>query len=363
MKILKLSDFNQRKIVDEIVKSLGRGELVIFPTETTYGAGVDATNQRAVDKLLSYKTRREGKPLSIAVPNLALAEQYVEVNETARKFYQTFLPGPFTIISQSKHQTAQGVESEFGTLGVRIPDYQLVLEFLQIFGKPVTATSANASGKKRPYSIADLLANLSEKQKKLIDLVIDAGELPHNQPSTIIDTTLSAPVTLRQGDVVAEGVAKIEEGEVDFISENETETKALAMRLLLKNWEAIKTTGLVVGLDGELGVGKTIFTKGVAEFLQIGEMITSPTYTYVNEYDYERHGFKGQLFHFDVWKVQSAEELKRLDFWSTLKSGNVVVVEWWQQIEPFLGKLPTKVVTIKMSENEIGLRELRVREK
>jgi len=363
MKILKVNESNQTKVIDEIVQSLSRGELIIFPTETTYGAGVDATNQAAVNKLLSYKTRREGKPLSIAVPDINLAEQYVEINETARKFYATFLPGPFTIISESKHKTAQGVESEFGTLGVRIPAYQLDLDFLKAFGKPVTATSANAASKPSPYSIEDLFKNLSEKQKSLIDLVIDAGELPRNKPSTIIDTTLSAPVELRQGDLAVEGVARIEDREVDFISESEQETKDIAKRLLLKNWKKIKTTGLIVGLDGELGVGKTVFTKGIAEFLQVKDTITSPTYNYVNEYDFVRHEVAGKFYHFDVWKVGTKEELERLDFYKILKPHHVIVIEWWQKISGFVSDLEVGLLEVRLSENDKGQRELRVRQK
>lgn len=362
MKILKVNQNNQQKVATEIAKSLAMGELVVFPTETTYGAGVDATNQQAVDKLLAYKTRREGKPLSIAVSNIEMAGQYVELNETARKFYQTFLPGPFTIISKSKHQTAKGVESEFGTLGVRIPDYQLVIDFLREFGRPVTATSANVAGKKSPYQINDLLENLSDKQKSLIDLIVDAGELPKNKPSTIIDTTLSAPITLRQGDQLAIGTQNLETEAVEFISKNEEETKNLAKRLILKNWKKLKTEGLIIGLDGELGVGKTIFTKGVAEFLQIAETITSPTYAYVNEYEFERHGFAGRFYHFDVWKVESKEELVRLDFFDYLKPGNLVVIEWWQQIENFVGELPVKLIKVGLQEEASGERKLKIRE-
>jgi L-threonylcarbamoyladenylate synthase len=194
MNIISTKNTSKEKIIDTVVQTLSKGGLVIFPTETTYGAGVDATNQKAVDKLLSYKTRREGKPLSIAVTDKKMAEEYVFLNNSASQMYDTFLPGPFTIISKSKGKTAQGVESEFATLGVRIPDYPLVLDFLSKFKKPMTATSANASGKRRPYKVEHLLENLSQKQKDLIDLIVDVGELKHNKPSTIIDTTMSAPM-------------------------------------------------------------------------------------------------------------------------------------------------------------------------
>lgn len=363
MEIISIKNTSKKNIIDRIVKTLSKGGLVIFPTETTYGAGVDATNQSAVDKLLNYKTRREGKPLSIAVPNEELAKEFVELNQSAQRIYNTFLPGPFTVVSKSKGKTAKGVESEFGTLGVRIPDYDLVLDFLKAYGKPVTATSANASGKRRPYKIDDILDNLSKKQKNLIDLIVDVGELPHNKPSTIIDTTMSAPMTLRQGDHDVEESVKIEDTEVDFISKSEKETKDIAKRLILKNWNQVKEKGLVIGLDGDLGVGKTIFTKGLAEFLQIDDIITSPTYSYVNEYDYERHKFKGKMYHLDVWKISSKEELVRLDFFEIIRPGNVVIVEWWNQIDQFSrDELDTKLIKVFISENNKGNRELRISE-
>ena len=368
MKIISSKNSSESEIVAKAVRVLGEGGLVIFPTETTYGAGVDATNPVAVEKLLAYKSRREGKPLSIAVTGENMAKEYVQINEQARRLYQVFLPGPLTVVSLGRARVAPGVESEFGTLGVRIPDYKLVLDIAKKLGRPITATSANVSGKKRPYQIADILGNLSGKQKKLIDLIVDVGELPKNKPSTIIDTTLSTPVVLREGD--GAGEVKGDTNQSNLIarltSHSEQETKAIAGKFLLKNWEEIKGRGLIVGLDGDLGAGKTIFAKGVAEFLQIEEVITSPTYSYVNEHDYLRYGVRGKFFHFDVWKVGSEEELTRLDFFKVLGAKNVIVVEWWDQIKDFVrgevDEVGMKVLTIKIKDLGGNKRKLEVRE-
>jgi L-threonylcarbamoyladenylate synthase len=329
---------SKENLVNAAVSVLAAGGLLIFPTETTYGAGVDATNQAAVDKLLAYKSRREGKPLSIAVTDLAMAEQYVEVNDQAKKLYQRFLPGPVTVVSKSLGQVATGVESEFGTLGVRIPNYELVLEIVKALGRPVTATSANGSGEKRPYTVQDIYDGLSDKQLSLIDLVINAGQLPPNPPSTVIDTTLSTPVVFRQGEINLEVTKDSTDpnSTLTLTSNSEAETRDIAKRLILKHWNEVKDTGLVIGLDGSLGVGKTIFTKGIAEFLQISETITSPTYTYIEEYDYNRHGVTGKLYHLDLWKIESAEELARLEIGELLKPNNVVVIEWFGQVEGWL---------------------------
>lgn len=357
MKILDLKQDIKQAIIQNTVETLEKGGLIIFPTETTYGAGVDATNQTAVDKLLAYKSRREGKPLSIAVADKAIAVQYVRLNKQAKELYQRFLPGPVTVISQGKQKVAQGVESEFGTLGVRIPDYPLILEILQAFGKPMTATSANASGQKRPYQIPDVLDNISQKQHSLIDLILDAGRLPKNEPSTVIDTTLSTPTILRSGLVKKSDQPKL-------ISRSETETKKIAGTLMLKHWSEIKEHGLVFGLNGPLGAGKTIFTKGIAEFLQIKETITSPTYSYLESYDFKRHGVEGHLHHLDLWKVDQVETLKRLELAPLLKPKQMVAVEWWQQGQKALTKLikkeqiPLILVTIQPIEAEPSQREI-----
>ncbi len=373
MEIIKLADTPVQTVIKKTCEVLAAGGLVIFPTETTYGAGVDATNPAAVEKLLQYKSRREGKPLSIAVTSLKMAEQYVAVNDQARTLYKQFLPGPVTVVSKDLGVVAPGVASEFGTVGVRIPDYELLLELLEVYGKPITATSANGSGLKRPYAITDIFTTISDKQKKLIDLVLDAGTLPTNPPSTVIDTTLSTPITLRAGSIVLQAAqsdqtrAYVDQGgttasgameakpSYQLTSANEAETKSIAGRLVLKNWNAVGTTGLVIGLDGPLGAGKTVFAKGVAEFLQINALITSPTYGYVEEYDFTRHQTTGKFYHLDMWKVDSKELFEKLELPESLQPGTVMVVEWWSQVAefftPFLDEQKITYLSIQISED------------
>ncbi len=367
MKRIDLLTTPTKSVIAQTITVLQSGGLVLFPTETTYGAGVDATNQSAVDILLAYKSRREGKPLSIMVSDENMARQYVAVNAQAKELYDQFLPGPVTIVSKNLgtpdangNTIANGVASEFGTLGVRIPDYQLMLQISEAFGKPITATSANASGKKRPYSLDDILSGLSEKQKSLIGLVLDAGELPKNEPSTVIDTTLSAPVTLRtsnrDSDKLITEINHNNKNATDttlaLFSKSEQETKEIAGRLLLKHWDDIIATGLVIALDGDLGVGKTIFTKGSAEFLKIEDTIKSPTYTYIEEYNFTRHQTTGKLFHLDMWKVSDKTMFERLEIEKLFGENNVIIVEWFTQvadyIQPLLGTIP--LVKIKISE-------------
>jgi len=352
---LEVHKTTRGEIVDAACKILAAGGLVIFPTETVYGAGVDATNPQAVEKLLRYKSRREGKPLSIAVTDLAMAEKYAEINDQARKLYQQFMPGPLTIVSRDRGLLAPGVASEFATVGTRIPDYDLVIEIVRAYGRPITATSANASGKKRPYTVDDVLNQLSKKQLDQVDLILDAGKLPPNPPSTVIDTTLSAPIALRTGSLDLKSATAL-------ISKNEGETKQIAGRYLLKNWDQVAKNGLIFGLDGPLGAGKTVFAKGAAEFLGISENITSPTYTYIEEYDFQRHLTAGKFYHLDVWKIETSEEFRRLEIEKLLKPGSVLVIEWFSQVESELRKIKTPIIRVAIEDIGSGQRQISISE-
>jgi L-threonylcarbamoyladenylate synthase len=363
MKIIKLNlkqatEAEIAQLIDKAIAVIKDGGLVIYPTETTYGIAADPHNQQAIDKLLQYKSRREGKPLSIAVSQQTMAERYVTINQQAQNFYQRFLPGPYTVISQLK-KTAQidkRVASEFGTLGIRIPDYPFLLKLIDKLGHGITATSANASNKKRPYQISDVLDNLSNKQKGLIDLIIDVGPLPKNEPSVVIDTTLSTPLALR-------GQLPNNTEYTEFNSQSESETQDLAMRLIMKNWNRLKKAGLLFGLSGELGMGKTIFAKGIAKFLTIKEEITSPTYSYLNEYDFQREGCQGTFYHLDAWKIDQKQELLVLNIDQLLQANNVLLIEWWDRIVEFLPKSFKQQAIERNISGQVSWRKIKLWEK
>lgn len=307
-----------KNAIKEAVGVLKRGGLVIFPTETVYGIGAEATNSKAIEKLNRYKQRPLGKPYSIAVSNQKMAEKYVYLNQTAKNLYRQFLPGPVTIISTGKHRVAPGVESETGTLGIRIPAFPLVVDIVKILGKPITATSANASYQRRPYKLSDILDNISEKQKGLIDLMIDAGELPHNEPSTVIDTTLDDLVILRQGDTKFKNKNEI-------LSRSEENTQNIAKELFQKYESYLGQRPLVFALTGKMGAGKTQFTKGLAKSLGIKEEVLSPTFNLVLEY--------GKLIHIDAWRLKNSKELNALEFTKyLLDKNNVIAIEWADRV-------------------------------
>src|SRR5690606_11617665 len=108
-------------------------------------------------------------------------------------------PGPITVVSKDKGKVASQLVSDMGTLGVRIPDYRLAIELVKAFDSPITATSANTSGKKSPYSFDDWIRYTTKNKQEMVDLFLDAGQLPYRAPSTVVDTTLNEPRVLRQG--------------------------------------------------------------------------------------------------------------------------------------------------------------------
>lgn len=329
MRIFNLKKERQEKIIKETIRALGSGELVVYPTETCYGLGADATSVKAVKRVLQYKGERKGKPILVAVADRKMAEQYAEINQNAENLYKNFLPGPVAVVSKSKRKVASGIESDTGTLGIRIPDYPLITKIISRFGRPITSTSANTSGKKPPYSLEDIQKYTSRKKLDLIDFFLDAGKLPPRPPSTVVDTTLNEPTVLRQGEIIIPNIP----GQV-FISDSEEETKRIAAEIFRKYQNLLKTKALIFALQGELGSGKTQFAKGLGQALDITANISSPTFIFIKEYSYKQ----GNFYHIDTWRMQTAEELLDLGFEKMLKPGNILAIEWLQKVRPILEK-------------------------
>ncbi len=347
MRTLQITD---PSAISAALAVLQAGGLVICPTETVYGVLADCENAAAISKLLTYKRRPAGKAVSIAVSSQEIASRYVTINDQAHRLYQTLLPGAVTVVSASTHQADTRLESEFGTLGIRIPDYPFLLDLLAKFGHGVTATSANSAGRKTPYTINDIMTHLSSKQKNLIDLVIDAGSLPPNPPSLVIDTTPSTPIVMRPSDKFQQFSSFDRQ---KLISHDAAETQGLAGKLILPFLPLISSSGLLITLDGDLGAGKTTFTQGLAAFLGINETVNSPTYTYLKQYPFTKFDQKGELCHLDAWTIDRPELLQALQIDTLFTPHHLVIIEWWPQIAAFCScQLPRLDVAIHHGQKE-----------
>ncbi|MCD4756202.1 threonylcarbamoyl-AMP synthase [bacterium] len=350
---------NVSEVVKKTCEVLSKGGLVIYPTETCYGIGVDATNEKALKKLLKYKKFRGSKPISIAVSSIEMANQYVEINEMAQNIYTNYLPGPITVISIGKGNLVSPVLSSQGSVGVRIPDHQLTLDIIETYAKPITATSANMSYKSTPYNIDQLLKDLPKKSLDLVDLIIDVGELPKNPPSTVLDTTLNTLSVLRQGKLEFEQ-AIVKNKQIEERITNTPEQTISFGKDFTKKY-LTKDIPVVLALSGELGAGKTQFTKGVGKQLGVEEIINSPTYTIINEYKYKDK----TLAHMDTWRLMD-DELNKSGLIEHLEAGNVVVIEWadkfYQEIRALCDNMNIKVYNIKFNYLSLEEREITIYE-
>lgn len=353
----------KQKSIQEAIKILKNGGLIVYPTETCYGLGGDCTNPKALEKIMQYKKLRGSKPISIAVANKEMAEKYVELNHTAKNLYDNYLPGPITVISMSKGKLIPPVVSIQGAVGVRYPKYGYTLELIKQFGKPITATSANVSYKPTPYSIDKLLDNLPNKSLELIDLFLDAGELPKNQPSTVLDTTLNQLSVLRQGKIEFANALvknkKIKETTTNTVEETIQIAKEFTRKYINPDEPS------VIALSGELGAGKTQFTKGIGEVLKVKEIINSPTYTIINEYPYRYKNKEKILAHMDTWRLQD-KELQTSGLIEHIENKDIVVIEWadkfYQEISAICDNMNVKMYKIVIKYLSLEKRSIEIYE-
>ena len=332
-------------ILQSACDALSHGELIIYPTETCYGIAADATNSEAVTKLLAYKGDRY-RQVAVAASDRSMAEKYVEINSLAENLYTHFLPGPITVISESKHVADKRLESENGGLGIRIPKHDFALSLIKVFGKPITATSANTSGKKEPYSLVDWQKYTTLDRQNMISLFLDAGRLADRPTSTVVDTTLNDPTILRQGALAIPSLSP------SLTSHSSEETQALAEQIIGKHLSLTRRFPLIIALQGDLGVGKTQFVKGLAHSLGIVVNVSSPTYTLMKEYPYSTTKYTGTLYHLDTWRLSDSQEIESTLHLSTLlKPGNILAIEWagkaGELLKTYEKDVPILVINIK----------------
>ncbi len=189
------------KIVKKTIDVLKNGGIIVYPTNTLYGLGVDAFNVKALERLFVVKQRTPNQPISLMVASLTQLEQlYAHVNEKQKEILQKILPGKFTVILKSKFKKnrvyfASGPEGN--KVGFRVADLPFNQMLLSRFGNPITSTSANISGSPNALTIQEIIAQFGDR----LDLILDAGPAPDLKGSTIIDMTKTPYLILREGSI------------------------------------------------------------------------------------------------------------------------------------------------------------------
>lgn len=165
----------ESEISEEILERL-KNEVFIYPTDTIYGIGCDATNEKLVDEIREIKNR-DDKPMSIIAPS---KEWIIENCVCDKELVDKYLPGPYTLLLEKKNKDFLSGVSATGLLGVRIPDNSFT-SVLQKLEMPIVTTSVNLSGESFANSVAEVNPIISSR----VDLIIDAGELS-GVPSTLV---------------------------------------------------------------------------------------------------------------------------------------------------------------------------------
>lgn len=177
---------------------LRAGGLVAFPTETVYGLGADAANEKAVARLYAVKRRPADHPVIIHFAAAQAAFDWArEVPDAARKLAQKFWPGPLTLILKRSRQARDFVTGAQDTVGLRVPSHPVAQELLRLFDGAIAAPSANRFGLVSPTTAAHVRDDLG----KDVDLVLEGGASDVGIESTIVDLSGATPVLLRPGHI------------------------------------------------------------------------------------------------------------------------------------------------------------------
>ena len=181
------------------------GEVVVLPTDTVYGVGVDAFSSEGVVAVLALKGRSREMPLPVLVPNPQTVDGLAtDVPAYARDLIAAFWPGPLTLVLHAQSSLMWDLGDTNGTVALRMPRNDVTLALLSEVG-PMAVTSANISGQPPAMTILDAAAQFGPA----VRVYLDAGPSAGSQASTILDCTHQAPLILRAGAVSPESIQQV----------------------------------------------------------------------------------------------------------------------------------------------------------
>ena len=189
------SDDDYRDL-DRATAAVDRGEAVAYPTETVYGLGANALDADAVEGVFSLKGRSRNEPISLAVSCIEEVDEYARPTDRERRFLDAFLPGPVTVLVETRSSVPDVLTAGRERVGIRVPDHDVARALCRRCG-PVTATSANRSGEPNARTVSELDSRIRDG----VAAVLDGGRTPGTE-STVVDVGKSEIV--RRGAGVKE---------------------------------------------------------------------------------------------------------------------------------------------------------------
>ncbi|MBQ1244842.1 MAG: threonylcarbamoyl-AMP synthase [Clostridia bacterium] len=201
-KILRIPPDRSEEYTDELKEAaeiIKRGGLVAFPTETVYGLGANALDEKAAEKIYSAKGRPSDNPLIIHIADKSDYKRYCEVEdeEALGRLTDAFVPGPITIIQKKKNIIPDTVTAGMDSVAVRFPSHPIARRLIELAGVPIAAPSANTSGRPSPTKAEHVIEDMMGK----VDMIIDGGESDVGLESTIVLIKEGALTLLRPGGI------------------------------------------------------------------------------------------------------------------------------------------------------------------
>ncbi len=197
--LLKLYEQNpDPRQVQKVVELLRDGGVIIYPTDTVYGIGCDITKARAVERVARIKgIRPEKARFSFICSDLSHLSDFARhVDNTTFKLMKSYLPGPYTFILNASNQVPRSIKQKRKTVGIRIPENNIILEIVRQLGNPILTTSLKEDDQILEYPTDPEL--IYEEYRDIVDAVIDGG-YGGIVPSTIIDCSGVEPEIVREG--------------------------------------------------------------------------------------------------------------------------------------------------------------------
>lgn len=207
--VIKITESHLSDSVSELARAadiIKSGGLVVFPTETVYGLGADATNPEAARKTYEAKGRPSDNPLIIHVAKASDAEKYAYTTDLYYRLANRFMPGPLTVILKAKETVPLATRGGLDTVAVRCPSNKIANKLIELSGVAVSAPSANISGSPSATNASHVIDDMMGR----VEMIIDGGDCDFGLESTIVKIDGESSVTLlRPGKITVSELSEV----------------------------------------------------------------------------------------------------------------------------------------------------------
>lgn len=255
-KYIDLKSDNNLEKIKPAAESIGKGKLVLFPTETVYGIGANALDEKAVKDIFIAKGRAQDNPLIVHISNVDMLDKLVHnIGEIELKLMEAFWPGPLTIVLEKKPIIPDVITGGLDTVAIRMPSNEIARKLIEYSGCPIAAPSANISGKPSGTLVEDIIEELDGK----VEYIIDSGKVDIGVESTVVRVVENKVHILRPGKITPENIRSLDLDviiEKQILGEYKKDEKVMSPGIKYKHYAPTTKCLLVYSEDEEKLIGK-----------------------------------------------------------------------------------------------------------